>query len=229
MIVSRPWRAIVVAVLLTLVVTSDPGTGPLVAPSTLARRAPAGGALDLGDAPALAAWPIPALAAAVPGGPPAGPSIAAAPDLPVATLPALAPTSAPAPSAGTGVGMASIMAPVPPAVVGAASPPAAMWTQLRRGLTVRGLASWYGSTRGYVGIAAVAMPGARYVRRGARAPRARICVAGRCIVVPVVDACRCYIGTHRARVVDLSAAVLRRLHLDRWRGVFHVRVTLLGA
>jgi rare lipoprotein A (peptidoglycan hydrolase) len=44
----------------------------------------------------------------------------------------------------------------------------------------------------------------------------------------VVDACACFAGTRQARVVDLSATALLRLGLDRWRGVYQVRVTLLA-
>ena len=111
--------------------------------------------------------------------------------------------------------------------VRAAARPAAMWTQLRRGLTVAGMATWYPGTRGYAGIAHVAMPGARYLTRGAGAPRARVCSAGRCTVVRVVDACACRVGSPNPRLVDLSAPALRLLGLDPRRGVYEVRVTLL--
>jgi len=104
-----------------------------------------------------------------------------------------------------------------------------MWSQLRRGLTVTGLATWYETTRGYADVPHVAMPGARYLPRGRTAPRARVCVDGRCIVVRVVDACGCSVGTQRARIVDLSATALRRLGLDPGRGVYRVRVTLAAS
>jgi hypothetical protein len=111
--------------------------------------------------------------------------------------------------------------------VRAAARPAAMWTQLRRGLTVTGMATWYPGTSGYAGIAHVAMPGARYLPRGAGAPRAQVCSAGRCTVVRVVDACACRVGSPNPRLVDLSAPALRLLGLDPRRGVYEVRVTLL--
>ncbi len=116
-----------------------------------------------------------------------------------------------------------------PTVVEAASRPAKLWAQLRRGLTVRGVASWYGGSRGYAGIAHVAMPGARFLVRGRAVPRARVCADGRCTVVRVVDACGCHVGTSRARLVDLSATTLQRLGLDPSRGVYRVRVTLLSS
>jgi hypothetical protein len=102
-----------------------------------------------------------------------------------------------------------------------------MWRQLRRGLTISGVATWYTGTRGYAGIAHVAMPGAHYIRRGRSAPRARICSARRCVVVLVVDSCGCAARTRHARIVDLSATTLRRLGLDRRRGIYKVRITLL--
>jgi hypothetical protein len=112
--------------------------------------------------------------------------------------------------------------------VRAAARPAAMWTQLRRGLTVAGMATWYPGTLGYAGIAHVAMPGARYLPRGARGPRAKVCSGGRCTVVRVVDACACRVGSPNPRLVDLSAPALRLLGLDPRRGVYEVRVTLLA-
>jgi len=116
----------------------------------------------------------------------------------------------------------------PRAVVQAAERPARLWAQLRDGLTVSGVATWYPGTRGYARIPHVAMPGARYLTRGRSAPRARVCAGHRCTVVRVVDACACSVGTRRARVVDLSATALIRLGLDHRRGVYQVRVTLLA-
>ncbi len=99
--------------------------------------------------------------------------------------------------------------------------------QLRDGLTVEGVATWYPATRGCAGIPHVAMPGARDLPRGRTAPRAKVRSAGRCTIVRVVDACACHVGTGRARLVDLSAPTLHRLGLDPGRGVYRVRVTLL--
>lgn len=115
----------------------------------------------------------------------------------------------------------------PERIVSAARRPSAMWAQLRRGFTVTGLATWYGSTSGYTG-AHVAMAGARYVPAGRTAPRVRVCAAGRCAVLPVVDYCACRSTTSRPRLVDLSAGALRRLGLDPSRGVYQVRVTLVS-
>lgn len=115
----------------------------------------------------------------------------------------------------------------PERIVSAARRPSAMWAQLRRGFTVTGLATWYGSTSGYTG-AHVAMAGARYVPAGRTAPRVRVCAAGRCAVLPVVDYCACRSATSRPRLVDLSAGALRRLGLDPSRGVYEVRVTLVS-
>ncbi len=119
--------------------------------------------------------------------------------------------------------------PFRPTVVQAATRPAKLWAQLRRGLTVRGAASWYWGSRGHAGIAHVAMPGARFLAKGGAAPRARVCADGRCTIVRVVDACSCHVGTSRARLVDLSAMTLQRLGLDASRGIYRVRVTLLSS
>jgi hypothetical protein len=136
-----------------------------------------------------------------------------------------------APPAPEAVAPAEVPAPTATAsrtVVRAAPRPAGLWAQLRDGLTVAGVATWYFGTRGYAGIPHVAMPGARYLAKGRTAPRAEVCAGDRCTVVRVVDACACFAGTRQARVVDLSAAALLRLGLDRWRGVYQVRVTLLA-
>jgi rare lipoprotein A (peptidoglycan hydrolase) len=126
------------------------------------------------------------------------------------------------------VGVPAPTATAPRTVVRAARRPAGLWAQLRDGLTVAGVATWYSGTRGYAGIPHVAMPGARYLAQGRSAPRAQVCAGDRCTVVRVVDACACFAGTRQARVVDLSATALLRLGLDRWRGVYQVRVTLLA-
>ena len=71
------------------------------------------------------------------------------------------------------------------------------------------------------------MPGAHYIRRGRKSPRARICAGTYCVTVVVVDSCGCYAHTRQARVADLSVWVVQRLHLDRRRGIFKIRMTLL--
>jgi hypothetical protein len=141
---------------------------------------------------------------------------ARAPEPSPAVLAPTAPAAAPAPTK-----------PAPRAVVRAAERPARLWAQLRDGLTITGVATWYPGTRGYAGIPHVAMPGARYLSRGRTTPRALVCAGDRCTVVRVVDACACLVGTRKARVVDLSALALSRLGLDHRRGVYQVRVTLL--
>ena len=147
-------------------------------------------------------------------------------------VPTPAPTRSPKPAAARSAAPAptrTARPAVPPArAARAATQPDRLWAQLRRGLTVTGQATWYAGTRGYAGIAHVAMPGARYLVRGRSAPRARVCAGGRCTVVAVVDACACRAGTPRARVADLSVITLRRLGLDPRRGVYQVRVSLLA-
>lgn len=98
--------------------------------------------------------------------------------------------------------------------------------------TVAGTASWYLRTRGYGNRATVALPGARYVPAGSR-PWGWVTVRivdrhgrvhrGR---YPVVDACGCYVGTPRARIVDLSRAAVVDLGLDPGDGTWH-RATIV--
>jgi hypothetical protein len=151
---------------------------------------------------------------------------------PATPAPTPAPTRSPKPAADRSAAPAPTRTaqPAGPRVrlARAATRPDRLWAQLRRGLTVTGQATWYAGTRGYTGIAHVAMPGARYLARGRSAPRAQVCAGGRCTVVAVVDACACRAGTPRARVADLSVTTLRRLGLDPRRGVYQVRVTLLA-
>lgn len=197
-------------VLLTVIVSSTPPSGTLAALPDLARPAQ-----ELVTLPAL-----PSDARAIPARALVARALdtqAPAPEPSPAALAPAAPTAAPAPTTSA-----------PRAVVRAAGRPTRMWAQLRDGLTVAGVATWYFGTRGYAGIPHVAMPGARYLAHGRTAPRALVCAGERCTVVRVVDACACSAGTRRARVVDLSAAALSRLGLDHRRGVYQVRVTLLA-
>jgi len=203
----------VAAVLIAVIVSSTPPSSVRAALPDLAGPAPASAIPRDGTTSAPAALPLPARAldtlARVPEPTPAAPT-------PAALAPA-ALAAPPAPSRSA-----------PRAVVRAAERPARLWAQLRDGLTVSGVATWYPGTRGYARISHVAMPGARYLTRGRTAPRALICAGHRCTVVRVVDACSCSVGTRQARVVDLSATALMRLGLDHRRGVYQVRVTLLA-
>ena len=224
-----------VAALLTLIVNATPAPGVLAPLPALADSAPVEGILPDVDpsAPTIADLPLtPAVALDSPDlhDLPATPAEARALDAAASEAPvALTASEAPAPPAAAAQPAPAAAQPAAPrAAVRAATRPAKLWSQLRRGLTVRGAATWYFGTRGYAGIAHVAMPGARYLPRGANGPRARVCAGGRCVTVRVVDACGCRAGTRKARVADLSVATLRRLGLDPRRGVYQVRVTLIA-
>jgi len=225
----------VVAALLTLIVNATPAPGVLAPLPALADSAPVEGILPDVDpsAPTIADLPLtPAVALDSPDlhDLPATPAEARALDAAASEAPvALTASEAPAPPAAAAQPAPAAAQPAAPrAAVRAATRPAKLWSQLRRGLTVRGAATWYFGTRGYAGIAHVAMPGARYLPRGANGPRARVCAGGRCVTVRVVDSCGCRAGTRKARVADLSVATLRRLGLDPRRGVYQVRVTLIA-
>ena len=132
--------------------------------------------------------------------------------------PEAAPIDAPAPSV-----VAASTRPVDPART-----ISGFWAQLKSGRTVTGAASWYPGTRGYGGTAHVAMPGGNYLPRGTHAPAVRICVDGRCLVVPVVDSCQCYWATSGEMLVDLSLPLVHQLGLDPTLGIYPVEITLVG-
>jgi hypothetical protein len=73
------------------------------------------------------------------------------------------------------------------------------------GDSVTGTATWYCCSRGYRGLAVVALPGALGGSYDAPpAARAVTVCADRCVSLPVVDYCGCHWGTSSQKVADLS-------------------------
>jgi len=92
---------------------------------------------------------------------------------------------------------------------------------------VRGMASNYPGTAGYLGVPSVALPGALGgTYTGSVEGYVTIC-ADRCARLPVVDWCQCFWGSADQRVVDLSQAAWA-LVTDRplSAGLVRVRVVL---
>jgi hypothetical protein len=100
-------------------------------------------------------------------------------------------------------------------------------TPVPRRPRVTGAASHYPGTRGFIGRAAVALPGplgGRYT--GGISGTVTIC-ADRCATLPVVDYCDCYWGTSSQRVADLTPeAWVLVSDLPLSRGLVHVTVIL---
>ncbi len=116
-------------------------------------------------------------------------------------------------------------APTPPPTI-QARPPVTPTPAPRRP-RVSGTASHYPGTAGFMGTAAVALPGAlggRYT--GAINGTVTVC-ADRCATLPVVDWCQCYWGTADQRVADLTEAAWALItDLPLSRGLVHVTVIL---
>lgn len=90
--------------------------------------------------------------------------------------------------------------------------------------SVEGKASWYHGSRGFHGIAHVAMQDGRWTGKIQR--YVQVCViGGKCDTLPVVDNCQCHRGTPKEKVIDLSAKALDALNLDPDTGVYDVVVT----
>jgi hypothetical protein len=88
--------------------------------------------------------------------------------------------------------------------------PVSLASQAAAGLLV-GMASNYGETAGWEGAATVALPAEAGVTPSADAPATVLVCAARCVVLPVVDSCPCYVGTTDERVANLSHEAWRLL------------------
>jgi hypothetical protein len=71
---------------------------------------------------------------------------------------------------------------------------------------IRGIASNYPGTAGWIGQATVALPGALGGRHTGEVNGEIIVCADRCVALPLVDWCQCHWGTDDQRIVDLSHA-----------------------
>ena len=96
--------------------------------------------------------------------------------------------------------------------------------------TVTGVASYYSESAGWEGLATVALPVAIGGGLPSGEPATVEVCADRCVTLPVVDACPCYVGTLDQRVANLSlaawAAVTDRPLSD---GLVEVRVDIRPA
>jgi hypothetical protein len=122
----------------------------------------------------------------------------------------------PAASLSGAVTAALAVAPAPPV------PPLAAVDGL-----VTGKASSYSESPGWEGMATVALP----VEIGGGIPRAEpayvLVCADRCVVLPVVDSCPCYVGTSDQRVANLSHEAWRQVtDLPLEEGLVQVEVYL---
>lgn len=94
------------------------------------------------------------------------------------------------------------------------------------GGTMTGSATWYCCSRGYRGLAVIALPGALDGSYDAPpAARSVTVCADRCVSLPVVDYCGCHWGTPSQKVADLSPEAWAAI-TDRARSVGVVTVTV---
>jgi hypothetical protein len=84
----------------------------------------------------------------------------------------------------------------------------------RDGGSVVGVASNYAHSLGREGEATVALPVELGGRIPSGTPEEVLVCADRCVLLPVVDSCPCYVGTSDQRVANLSHAAWRRVTDD---------------
>jgi hypothetical protein len=92
---------------------------------------------------------------------------------------------------------------------------------------VTGMASSYGESAGWEGMATVALPLEVGGGIPSAAPSYVLVCADRCVSLPVVDSCPCYVGTPDQRVANLSHEAWRQVtDLPLEEGLVHVEVHL---
>lgn len=132
------------------------------------------------------------------------------------------------PTASLAAAPGATVAQAAPAAPAAAPPPAALPVPaLAIGSRAVGLASSYPDSPGWEGRATVALP----TELGGTIPEGEpdmvLVCADRCVSLPVVDACPCYVGTADQRIANLShAAWLRVTDAPLAEGLIEVEVHL---